>query len=151
MNWVGTDFYSRYPNWRGLSSFYAAYSHVAPFTFGEYAIWDGDNPSWARTLFSWVSRHPDTQMLMYNDASPDFWLSQFPASEAVIRSRLAAPKFLAYAPEWAPAGGRPTLTFRPDPGTSPLTAGMEDWSPTAAFAPSMPVRSGLRLLEPDGF
>ena len=103
VNWVGTDFYSRYPNWRGLSSFYAAYSHVAPFTFGEYAIWDGDDPSWARTLFSWVSSHSDTRMLMYNDASPDFWLSQFPASEAVIRSQLAAPKFLAYAPEWAPA------------------------------------------------
>ncbi len=103
VDWVGTDFYSRYPNWRGLSSFYAAYSHLAPFTFGEYAIWHGDNPSWARTLFGWVSSHPDTRMLVYNDASPDFWLTHFPASAAVIRSRLAAPKFLAYAPEWAPA------------------------------------------------
>ena len=102
VDWVGTDFYSRYPNWTGLSSFYAAYAHVAPFAFGEYAIWDGDNPSWARTLFSWISSHPRTQMLVYNDASPDFYLSQFPASAAVIRSQLASPKFLAYAPEWAP-------------------------------------------------
>jgi len=102
VDWVGTDFYSRYPNWTGLARFYAAYSHVAPFTFGEYAIWDGDNPAWARTLFSWVSSHRDTRMLMYNDASPDFWLAHFPASEAVIRSSLAAPRFLAYAPEWAP-------------------------------------------------
>ena len=45
VDWVGTDFYSRYPNWAGLDSFYADYAHVAPFTFGEYAIWDGDNPS----------------------------------------------------------------------------------------------------------
>jgi hypothetical protein len=103
VDWIGTDFYSRYPNWPGLSSFYAAYAHDAPFTFGEYAIWDGDDPSWARTLFSWVSSHPDTRMLMYNDASPDFWLKRFPASEAIIRRQLAAPKFLAYAPEWAPA------------------------------------------------
>jgi hypothetical protein len=102
VDWVGTDFYSRYPNWQGLSAFYSAYAHVAPFTFGEYAIWDGDNPSWARTLFGFVSSHPDTRMLVYNDASPDFWLSHFPASAAVIRSQLAAPKFLAYAPEWAP-------------------------------------------------
>lgn len=103
IDWVGTDFYSRYPNWRGLSSFYAAYARLAPFTFGEYAIWDGDNPGWARTLFGWIASHRRTQMLVYNDASPDFWLSQFPASAAVLRSELAAPRFLAYAPEWAPA------------------------------------------------
>jgi hypothetical protein len=103
IDWVGTDFYSRYPNWTGLSSFYGAYAHVAPFAFGEYAIWDGDNPSWAHTLFSWVSAHPRTQMMVYNDASPDFYLSHFPASAAVIRGALGAPKFLAYAPEWSPA------------------------------------------------
>jgi hypothetical protein len=102
VDWVGTDFYSRYPNWSGLSSFYAAYAHMAPFAFGEYAIWDGDNPSWARTLFSWISSHQRTQMLVYNDASPDFWLTHFPASAAVLRTQLAAPKFLAYAPEWVP-------------------------------------------------
>ena len=33
---------------RASRSFYAEYAHVAPFTFGEYAIWDGDNPSWAQ-------------------------------------------------------------------------------------------------------
>lgn len=103
VDWVGTDFYSRYPNWTGLSSFYAAYAHVAPFAFGEYAIWDGDNPGWAHTLFSWVGSHPRTQMMVYNDASPDFYLSQFPSSASVIRGALASPKFLAYAPEWAPA------------------------------------------------
>jgi hypothetical protein len=75
---------------------------MAPFAFGEYAIWDGDNPSWARTLFSWISSHQRTQMLVYNDASPDFWLTHFPASAAVLRTQLAAPKFLAYAPEWVP-------------------------------------------------
>ena len=104
IDWVGTDFYSRYPNWSGLSSFYSAYAHIAPFAFGEYAIWDGDNPSWAHTLFGWVATHPRTQMMVYNDASPEFWLSHFPASAAVIKGALAAPAFLAYAPEWAPAG-----------------------------------------------
>src|SRR5579863_6567161 len=28
IDWVGTDFYSRYPNWSGLSAFYSAYAHV---------------------------------------------------------------------------------------------------------------------------
>lgn len=102
IDWVGTDFYSRYPNWTGLSSFYGAYAHLAPFAFGEYAIWDGDNPGWAHTLFGWVAAHPRAQMMVYNDASTDFWLSHFPASAAVIKGALASPKFLAYAPEWAP-------------------------------------------------
>lgn len=103
VDWVGTDFYSRYPNWRGLSAFYAHFGG-APFAFGEYAIWGGDNPGWARTLFGWIASHRRTQMLVYNDASPEFYLTRFPASAAAIRAGLAAPKFLAYAPEWAPAG-----------------------------------------------
>jgi hypothetical protein len=102
VDWVGTDFYSRYPNWSGLSSFYAKYAPTAPFAFGEYAIWDGDNPGWTRTLFSWIASHPRARMLIYNDA-PTFWLTQFPASAAVLRSALAGSKFLPYAPEWAPA------------------------------------------------
>jgi hypothetical protein len=103
VDWVGTDFYSRYPNWSGLSSFYAHYASVAPFAFGEYAIWDGDNPSWARTLVGWIGSHTRTRMLVYNDASPDFYLTQFPASAAVLRTALDGSRFLAYAPEWAPA------------------------------------------------
>jgi len=102
VDWVGTDFYSRYPNWSGLSRFYTEFGG-APFTFGEYAIWDGDNPSWVKTLFAWVDAHPRTQMLVYNDDASEFWLSNFPASAAALRSALAGPKFLAYAPEWAPA------------------------------------------------
>jgi hypothetical protein len=94
VDWVGTDFYSRYPNWSGLDSFYSDF-RGEPFAFGEYAIWDGDDPSWARTLLRWIGRHPRTQMMVYNDASPDFWLTQFPASAAVLRSGLAGSKFLA--------------------------------------------------------
>ncbi len=104
VDWVGTDFYSRYPNWSGLASFYAAYPGY-PFVFGEYAIWDGDNPGWVRSLFSWVNSHRRTQMLVYNDASAEFWLSHFPASAAALRAALANPRFLAYAPGWAAAAG----------------------------------------------
>lgn len=101
VDWVGTDFYSRYPNWGGLSSFYAHYAARIPFAFGEYAIWGGDDPSWASTLLRWVAGHPQTRMMIYNDASPDFWLTRYPASAAVLRAGLASPKFLAYAPGWA--------------------------------------------------
>ena len=111
VDWVGTDFYSRYPNWTGLEQFYNDYPGY-PFAFGEYAIWDGDNPSWVKTLFGWVNSHRRTQMLVYNDASPDFWLSHFPASAAALRQALADPRFLSYAPEWASGSLRPIAPAR---------------------------------------
>ena len=108
VDWVGTDFYSRYPNWNGLNTFYDDYSGY-PFAFGEYAIWDGDAPSWASTLFSWVNSHRRTQMMVYNDAGNLFWLSHFPASAGVIAKSLTNPRYLSYAPEWVPGGTGPTL------------------------------------------
>jgi hypothetical protein len=100
VDWVGTDFYSRYPNWTGLEQFYNDYPGY-PFLFGEYALWDGDNPSWVRTLFSWIDSHRRAQMLVYNDASPDFWLAHFPAASAALTTALADPRFPSFAPEWA--------------------------------------------------
>jgi hypothetical protein len=100
VDWVGTDFYSRYANWTGLERFYNDYPDY-PFLFGEYAIWDGDDPGWVKSLFSWVNTHRRTEMLVYNDASPEFWLSHFPASAAAITQALAGPRFPSYAPEWA--------------------------------------------------
>ena len=44
VDWVGTDFYSKFPNFQGLEAFYGAYPNK-PFAFGEWAIWGGDNPS----------------------------------------------------------------------------------------------------------
>jgi hypothetical protein len=101
VDWVGTDFYSRYPNFSGLSRFYSEFAG-APFTFGEYGIWDGDDPSWAKSLLGWIGSHRRTRMLVYNGAST-FALNKFPASAGVLRGGLAGPRFLAYAPEWAAA------------------------------------------------
>jgi hypothetical protein len=111
VDWVGTDFYSRYPNWTGLQKFYGEFPGY-PFLFGEYAIWDGDNPSWVKTLFSWVNSHRRTQMLVYNDASPDFWLSHFPGSAAALAQALGNPRFQSYAPEWAHSYQLPARRFR---------------------------------------
>ena len=111
VDWVGTDFYSRYPNWTGLEQFYDDYTGY-PFLFGEYAIWDGDDPSWVKTLFNWVNTHRRTQMLVYNDASPDFWLAQFPASANALTQALAGPRFPSYAPEWAHTSHLTAATVR---------------------------------------
>jgi hypothetical protein len=100
VDWVGTDFYSRYPNWSGLTAFYNEFTG-APFVFGEYALWGGDNADWVNSLFGWVAGHPRTQMLIYNDDSSQFALSHYPASAAALKRALAGPRFPAYAPEWS--------------------------------------------------
>jgi hypothetical protein len=101
VDWVGTDFYSRYPNFKGLTSFYNAYSKY-PFVFGEYALWGDDSPAWVNELFSWVNHHSEVGMLVYNDDSSEFRLASYPKSALALRKQLASPKFLAYAPEWRP-------------------------------------------------
>ena len=42
VDWVGTDFYSRFPAFAKLERFYAQYPDK-PFVFGEWAMWGADN------------------------------------------------------------------------------------------------------------
>ena len=103
VDWVGTDFYSLYPNFRGLQSLYAAYPGK-PFVFGEWALWEGDDPGWVDQLFAFIATHRRVRMALYNQGertNGPFRLSRYPASRREIRRLLAAPRFLAYAPEWA--------------------------------------------------
>ena len=108
VDWVGTDFYSRFPNFAGLSAFYAQYPQK-PFAFGEWAIWGADNPSWVDQLFGWIDSHKRVQMTLYNQgygADSPFALHQYPASADAIRSELASPRFLSYTPDWLGQQGR---------------------------------------------
>jgi hypothetical protein len=102
VDWVGTDFYSRYPNFSGLQRFYSEYPGK-PFVFGEWALWDEDNSAWVSQLFSFIGSHPRVRMALYNEgerAGGPFRLSRFPSSRQELHRLLAAPRFLAYTPEW---------------------------------------------------
>ncbi|HEX4034832.1 MAG TPA: hypothetical protein VHX66_10340 [Solirubrobacteraceae bacterium] len=102
VDWVGTDFYSRFPNFPGLDAFYKQYSSK-PFAFGEWALWGADNPSFVSELFKWVSSHHRVRMMLYNQGYTDsgpFSLTQYPASRRVIRAELAPSYFLAYTAAW---------------------------------------------------
>jgi hypothetical protein len=102
VDWVGTDFYSKFPNFAGLNAFYREFPGK-PFVFGEYALWGADNPGWVDELFAWVSSHPRVRMLMYNQgarADGPFQLSRYPRSARELRRLLASPKFPAFAPEF---------------------------------------------------
>jgi len=102
VDWVGTDFYSRFPNFPGLNAFYKKFSSK-PFAFGEWALWGADDPTFVRDLFKWVSNHRRVRMMLYNQGYTDsapFSLTQYPASTRVIRADLAPPQFLAYTAAW---------------------------------------------------
>jgi hypothetical protein len=105
VDWVGTDFYSRFPNWSGLERLYRTRTWAAkPFVFGEWAIWGSDNPGFVRQLFRWARSHPRVRMLVYNQgeqAGGPFRLERHPAAAGALRSVLKQhSSWFAPAPEW---------------------------------------------------
>lgn len=88
VDWVATDFYSRFPNFSGLERFYRAFPGK-PFMFGEWALWDSDDPGFVHRLFGWVRDHPRVRMMVYNQGARHggpFDLSRYPRSRAAIRA-----------------------------------------------------------------
>jgi hypothetical protein len=106
VDWVGTDFYSRFPNFAGLETFYKEFQHK-PFAFGEWAVWGVDDPAFVSELFKWVNAHHRVAMMLYNqgyDATGPLDLGESPASTAAVRSELRASRFLAFTPDWGSPG-----------------------------------------------
>ncbi len=106
VDWVGTDFYSKYPNFAGLNRFYAQLPRK-PFVFGEWAIWGSDSPAFVNELFGWVRAHRRVRLIMYNQGyktTGALALAHYPAAARAIARQLRSALFAPFAPEWA-AGG----------------------------------------------
>jgi hypothetical protein len=106
VDWIGTSFYSRFPNFRFLEPYYARFAarYRKPFAFAEWAMWGADDPGFARSLFAWVRRHPRVRMMVYNQGAPSpglFRLGRYPRAAAVVRRELTSPRFAQLAPEFA--------------------------------------------------
>jgi hypothetical protein len=102
VDWVGTDFYSKFPNFTGLNSFYAAFGGK-PFVFGEYALWGADDPGFVQRLFSWVGGHRRTRMLVYNEgmtAGGPFRLTRYPRAARALRKALASARYPSFSVDW---------------------------------------------------
>jgi hypothetical protein len=98
VDWVGTSFYSKFPNWGLLERHYQRFAvgHGKPFAFGEWAIWGADAPAFARQLFAWVRSHKRVRMVQYNqgdDPGSVFRPHRYPAAAKVIRGALKSPRF----------------------------------------------------------
>ena len=104
VDWVGTSFYSRFPNFHFLEPFYRSFAvrYRKPFAFAEWAMWGSDDPGFARRLFSWVAGHRQTRMMLYNqgkDPAGPFRLRFYPRAAQVLRGAMRSPRYVGYAPE----------------------------------------------------
>jgi hypothetical protein len=106
VDWIGTDFYSKFPNWAGLERFYGDRTWSRkPFVFGEWALWGRDDPSFVHRLFAWSRSHRRVRMLMYNQgklATGPFRLVHYPRARRALAAELRAPRFAEFAPELGP-------------------------------------------------
>jgi hypothetical protein len=96
VDWVGTDFYSKFPNFKDLKTFYDDFPRK-PFVFGEWALWGSDDPGFVRKLFAFVNSHKRVRMLLYNQGNltgGPFRLTRYPDSTAAIRAALRKKRFL---------------------------------------------------------
>jgi hypothetical protein len=106
VDWVGTDFFSKFPNWGPLDDFYRSFKGV-PFAFGEWAVWGADSPSFVKQMFSWVRSHPRVRLLIYDQgyqARGPLSLPRHPLSTAALRGGLRTPVFAPFTAEWTHAG-----------------------------------------------
>jgi hypothetical protein len=95
VDWIGTDFYSRFPNFHWLDDFYRAFPGK-PFVFGEWAMWGSDNPAFVNSLFGWIGSHPRVKMALYNQGARTdgpFRLNRYPRSKAALRKALGHRRF----------------------------------------------------------
>jgi hypothetical protein len=104
VDWVGTSFYSKFPNFHFLEPYYRAFAarYGKPFVFTEWAMWGSDAPAFARRLFSWVRTHRQVRMMVYNqgaDPVGPFRLRHFPRAQSVIRRAISSPRFVPFAAE----------------------------------------------------
>lgn len=98
VDWVGTSFYSRFPNFRWLTPFYERFAAAErrPFMFAEWAMWDNADPGFVRQVLGWTRAHGRTRMLVYNQGKRSdgpFRLGRYPAAAKALRDGLTSALF----------------------------------------------------------
>jgi hypothetical protein len=116
VDWVGTDFYSKYPVWKDLSRFYRQRRwRRKPFSISEWAVSEVDDPRFVRQVIAWTVKRPRVRMLVYyrgfgEDGNP-YRLGLYPRSERTLRHKIRRRSFPPYA--WAHAATLPPLPPKP--------------------------------------
>ena len=105
VDWVGTDFYSRYPSWKDLRRFYRRFAKRPdkPFALTEWGVWSYDAPRFTRHIFGFMHTHGHARMLVYyQDFGVDnpFRIQNFPSSLGVIQRKIDSRRYPAFAPHY---------------------------------------------------
>ena len=90
VDWVGTDFYGKNPNWGALERIYRDFP-AKPFVFGEWALWGRDDPAFVRRVFAFARTHRRVRMLVYNQGVREdgpFRLARYPRAMRALRAAL---------------------------------------------------------------
>jgi hypothetical protein len=145
VDWIGTDFYSSYPNFSLLSHFYNQFGGK-PFVFSEWGVSD-DDPGFVHQLFAWVASHPRVRMINfyqgYGSSNP-YDLKHYPATQRALRAELHSKRFLGYPPEYAhpkrqkrptPPPETPPVNPQPAPPPSPPPVALPPPTPAPPVSP----------------
>ncbi len=101
IDWVGTDFYSQYPDWKDMTRFYKAKQWKnKPVAVTEWAIHRKDEPRFVKQLVSWVVKRPRVRMLVYYvgfGAGNEYALTHYPRTMNTLRKKIRRASFLPYA------------------------------------------------------
>jgi len=101
VDWVGTDFYAAYPEWKSLTGLYRRFSGK-PFAIPEWGVESGDYPTFVSKLFAWVRSHQRCKMMVYYQdfgSTSNYRIQNYSASLNVLRARLHTGRFPSYAPD----------------------------------------------------
>ena len=101
VDWVGTDFYSEYPEWKDLAHFYEGVQWKGkPVAMTEFAVSGEDEPRFVKQVVSWTVKHPHVHMLVYYQGfgpGNPYDLRLYPRTMNTLRLKLRRPNFLSEA------------------------------------------------------
>lgn len=103
VDWVGTDFYNRYNNWKHLGEFYKnwAVGKNKPMALTEFGLWGSDGPGFIKRIFTFARKRKKVRMLVYYQdfgSSNSFRIQNFPAGRGAMARFLKHRKFPKFAP-----------------------------------------------------
>lgn len=124
VDWVATDFYSKYPVWRDLNRFFGQrLFRRKPFALTEFAVRDTDQPRFIRRVAYWARKHPRVRMLSYyrgfGEAGNAYRIGLYPRTTATLRRILRQHRFVSYVPN--PPVAPPTAPSEPNPAGAPVS------------------------------
>src|ERR1700761_2198655 len=101
VDWVGTDFYAKYPVWEDLNRFYAGKQWSnKPIAITEGGMSEEDEPKFVKQLINWVVTHKRVQMLTYYQGfgyGNTYELSHYSRTAGMLRKKIRRANFLPYA------------------------------------------------------